>query len=402
MLRTYGIAWPVVLMGVMFATWATVLFVMGDRYEWLRLFILIVLVIVGKRLLIREGVVTASGAIVMAFGIFVNGALYQFPVIDQGIGKDLTLFLFLVWLFITASFIKSYRRGTFKQDHWNHPITSFALGTWIAGTSVMGVAMYQRFPETRILIYAIAVANVVLWVLFIKHCIDNLKTIMVSRELRPKVHGVLLLATVSTQSIVVLFSSMFTHPILAVLSRGMIIFGVALYAVGFILIVNRYMRIREWTMADEWQNTNCIIHGAMSITGLASAVSGAVFPDWTLLIWIWVLLWFTIVEIIELIRGFVRIKLYGVTQGIGTYHVSQWSRNFTFGMLYAFTLNFDLSHTVFADNLAALAIHTFILDYGGWIVLALLLNEWLLHVKANLKDSMGEKLLKRPFVKNTE
>lgn len=400
--RTYGIAISVTVMLVLFATWAIVLLTMGDRFEWLRLFILVVMVIVGNRLVIKEEVVTASGAIVMAFGIFVNGALHQFPVLNQTIGKDLTVFLFLVWLFITVSFIQSLRQRTFKKRHWDHPIASFALGTWIAGTSVMGVAMYQRLPEFHIVIYVFAAANVVLWVLFIQHCIRNLIKIMVNRKLRNNVHGVLLLATVSTQSIIVLFSAIFEHPILSIFSQGMIALGIVLYAIGFVLIVNRYMHFSEWNIADDWQNTNCIIHGAMSITGLASAVSGVVPANWTLLIWVWVLLWFIIVEMIELARATVRMKLYGVTKGIGTYHVSQWSRNFTFGMLYAFTLNFDLSHTILSDNSVARAIHTAILAYGGWIVLALLLNEWLLHVKANLQDRLSERKTKTLFVRTSK
>lgn len=175
----------------------------------------------------------------------------------------------------------------------------------------------------------------------------------------------------------------------------MIILGIGLYIIGFVLIVNRYAHIREWSIADDWQNTNCIIHGAMSITGLASCLSGAVSPNLVFLIWIWVLSWFIIVETIELMRGVVRIKVYGAVKGIGTHHMTQWSRNFTFGMLYAFTLNFDLSQTALSHQAMVSTIYDFILTYGAWVVLILLLNQWLLYVKAYLRYDIVEWLDER-------
>jgi len=45
-----------------------------------------------------------------------------------------------------------------------------------------------------------------------------------------------------------------------------------------------------------------------------------------------------LVEAAELLRLVRRVGQHGLRQGIFTYHVSQWSRNFTFGMFYAFTL----------------------------------------------------------------
>jgi hypothetical protein len=65
--------------------------------------------------------------------------------------------------------------------------------------------------------------------------------------------------------------------------------------------------------------------------------------------------------------------------------VSQWARNFTFGMLYAFTLHLHLSLPG-ADGSAALAaLWTFLVRYGQYVVLALLVVEIALYVSGNLR-----------------
>lgn len=393
--KKYGLIWPAIFIMITLGMGAALAFLTGSRYESIRLVLLSVVIITCKRLFVKSAAETASGSIVMAIGIFVNGALHRIPVLDQTVGKDVTLFLLFVWGYITLSFIRSYRNGTFYERHLANPIASFALGTWIAGTSVLGVAISQRFPDFHLLVYGMAIANTILWIFFLKKSIANLMKIISMQSLQKRVHGVLLLATVSTQSIVVLYSALFSGPAFIVFSRGMIILGIGLYIIGFVLIVNRYARIREWSIADDWQNTNCIIHGAMSITGLASCLSGAVSPNLVFLIWIWVLSWFIIVETIELMRGVMRIKLYGAVKGIGTHHMTQWSRNFTFGMLYAFTLNFDLSQTALSHHAMVMTIYDFILTHGAWIVLILLLNQWLLYVKAYLRYDIVEWLDER-------
>jgi len=49
--------------------------------------------------------------------------------------------------------------------------------------------------------------------------------------------------------------------------------------------------------------------------------------------------------LVEIARAMKRTRLYGFAEGLLIYDPTQWSRNFTFGMLYAFTLNFDLAGT---------------------------------------------------------
>ena len=58
-----------------------------------------------------------------------------------------------------------------------------------------------------------------------------------------------------------------------------------------------------------------------------------------------------------------------------TYHVSQWARNFTFGMFYAFTLYLHRSLPA-AGGIAQLSTAwSLVANYGQYVVLALLLVE---------------------------
>src|SRR5690606_9654592 len=100
----------------------------------------------------------------------------------------------------------------------------------------------------------------------------------------------------------------------------------------------RYLR-GGWSLVHDWNNTNCILHGAMSITGLAAALTLSVPLGFTVLVWGWVLAVFVVVEAVELLRAVKRVSALGWKEGVLSYHVSQWSRNFTFGMFYAFTVH---------------------------------------------------------------
>jgi len=97
-------------------------------------------------------------------------------------------------------------------------------------------------------------------------------------------------------------------------------------------------------------------------------------PDLTLSIWLWAISWFVIIEIIEILRAVIRTRIHGLADGLFVYNPTQWSRNFTFGMLYAFTLNFDIAQSAAADTFL-LPLHQVILQYFSWVVLVLLLLE---------------------------
>ncbi|WP_133578821.1 hypothetical protein [Aureibacillus halotolerans] len=329
----------------------------------------------------KQSVNTASGAIVMALGIFLNGAAHHFAFLSKW-DVYLVLLLFVIWLFIAMSFFTLAIRKELGATHLSDPIQTFAVGTWIAGTAVCATIMAQRLPEFIWIAHSLAMFSVVLWIYYLGLSLRNFQRIW-KKGLYAKVHGVVLLSTVSTQSLVILFKTLYTDLIPNAVYVGLISLGVGFYVLGFALLLRRYLFLRRWNVCEDWANTNCILHGAMSISGLAILISGAIPADIGVMIWLWVLLWFVIVEGIEVWRAAARIRKYGWVEGIGSYNVSQWSRNFTFGMLYAFTLTLHFSHTAFGQVAVLYVVKDVIVDYLVWLIVLLLINECLLFMKNN-------------------
>ncbi|WP_404452302.1 hypothetical protein LG329_18320 [Virgibacillus necropolis] len=317
---------------------------------------------------------TASGAIVMGNGIFLYSAMQQFPSLYD-YGEIFAFILAAVWALIVISIISTIPKHSFKKRHFPNSIHVFAIGTWVAGTSVLGNVIHQFSLNLGIFPYIMGILNVALYIWYMYHIFKAYREIF-RTSAKNQVHGVILLSTVSTQSIVLLLFNIFNKGLPDWGSATLIGFGILLYCIGLYLIFRRYVFIRNWNMKDDWKNTNCILHGAISITGLATVTTGVFNYNFILLLWIWVIALFVIVEGIEISRIIIRIKSYGLVLAIGSYDESQWSRNFTFGMLYAFTARFQMdTSSIFYP------IRNIIIEYGPWVVLLFLVNEILLFFK---------------------
>lgn len=331
---------------------------------------------------------TASGAIVMGLGIFIVGPIRNIPRLNN-LGEIFAVMLFTLWVFILSSFINSLLKGSFRESHLSNPVKSFAVGTWVAGTSVCGVVIYQRLPLLAPLIRVLFFVNFALWLFYLFIVVVNYREI-IKNSLQNKLHGVLLLSTVSTQSLVVLGSNIFPGRLPFTLSRALILLGTALYFLTLAMIIWRYFFTITWNIEDDWLVTNCIIHGAMSITGLASVLSGAVKPDLILLIWLWVIIWLIIIEAIEIYRALKRIKKYGFKKGIAIYDVTQWSRIFTFGMFYTFTMKFNLKFAPHSKD-KFLELQGYILKNGAWMVALFIFIELVLFFREKTVNIMEVK-----------
>jgi hypothetical protein len=356
--------------------WVSVTGWITTPLEILRVTLLFLLFLVIKVFFMKKtSSPTGSGAIVMAIGIFINGAIVHFPSLNTEFATALAMILFLLFLFIAFSYIVDTLQGKVFKMHFANPVGSFAVGTWIAGTSVCGIALCQRLPEWKPLVQLLVIGNIGLWCYFVYRAVGSFLHFFSAGAWR-KVHGVLFLSTVSTQSLVIVWKAAFgASTAYALVAPWVILFGVLLYVVSFYLILRRYAAEgADIDLDGGWFNTNCITHGAMSITGLASAVSGVVPPDFTLLIWVWAVSWFVIIELVEVVRAVKRTRLHGLANGLFVYDPTQWSRNFTFGMLYAFSLNFKISQSA-ASGTLLIPLHQAVLQYFAWVVLILLLLE---------------------------
>lgn len=324
---------------------------------------------------------TASGAIVMAGGIAVLDALQQVPLPVAPIARLATLGLMTIGGFIAGSYVASWMHGVFHR-HTDVPIDSFAIGTWVAGVSVLGQTVLLTLPAWRPFAIVLGMLSLVVWVWFLMVAARGFKAIMPS-PMRQNATGRILLATVSTQSLanlaVALLPGELPHRALVVL----VVLGYLFYAVGAVLVAERYRPWRAWSLADDWDTTNCILHGAMSISGLAGILTGVISGPWIVATWLWAAGMFLLVEGIEVARARLRVRLYGWREGLFTYHVSQWARNFTFGMFYAFTLHLSLATRDAFPWIAMLRAP--IVSYGQYVVLGLLLLETGVFVRANMR-----------------
>jgi hypothetical protein len=333
-------------------------------------FVLVLAIAVGARLLLprSRNLPTASGAVVMAIGIFALAALQRMPFPARLATQFIALEMLIVWTYLALHYAACAVQGTLHR-YSGDPVQSFAIGTWVAGTAVVAVLVHQGLPHWHAAAAALALFAVLLWLWYLALVARRLWALIVGRA-RVGATGTILLSTVSTQSIVILTVLLDPRQVPRGAWAVLITLGYLLYVTGLVLIVRHYLRTRGLRLADDWDTTNCIGHGAMSISGLAALVSGTIPVPWIVLTWLWAAAMFVLVESIEIARGGVRIQAYGWRKGVLTYHVSQWARNFTFGMFYAFTLSLDARDAVTAHWLAGL--WALLLHYGQYAVLALL------------------------------
>ena len=309
-----------------------------------------------------------SGGIVMAGGIFVIAALGELP-LPGLVARLVVLELLVVWAYIAFSYVRSGLAGDLAESV-RQPANAFAVGTWVAGSAVLGRALFQELPGWQPVALALWIVAAAVWLWYLSLLPAAFRDAADPSE-GYRATGAVLLPVVGTQSLVVAGGALLPGGMPAVVAAALILLGYLLYAGGLSLVGRRYGR-RGWTLADNWDNTNCILHGAMSITGLALVLSGALPGPWAAYTWIWVLAVFVLVEGLEVLRAFSRTRAYGWGDGVLAYLPSQWSRNFTFGMFYAFTLQLQMN-TVQVPWAAGLL--RAVVAYGQYVVLAFLLAE---------------------------
>jgi hypothetical protein len=314
---------------------------------------------------------TAIGAAVMAFGIFITAALQQIPG-GASATKPLTAVLLSLWLAVAARMLESLRRHGFQPQI--HSIAGlFGIGTWVAGSAIVAEALMLAWPAAVWAARGFLFVSFAIWLCFIPFAVQSLLRLMLERT--PHANGSILLATVSTQSVaIVAFRSFPGSVVIHALAIVLMALGAAFYLIGLYSVLRRYGATRNWSLAHDWHNTNCILHGALSITGLAAVFSGALDAGTVLDFWICVLAIFAMVEAAEAARLWARVRHLGWGAAV-TYEVSQWARNFTFGMLYAFTLAFAQRLEIRGAHPLLGSVRSDVLAYGQYIVLLLLVIE---------------------------
>ncbi len=321
----------------------------------------------------------------MTGGIFVIAALGALPV-PEFIGRVLVLELLVVLGYLAYSYLRSAFEGRLGRII-RQPTSAFAVGTWVAGSAVLGRALVEVLPEWRAAAVALWAVAVLVWIFYLSLLPGAFRAAFDRSAGGFPATGVVLLSVVSTQSLVVSGDAVLPGGLPELVSAALTVCGYGFYALGLVLISRRYLFRSDWSLADDWDDSNCILHGAMSITGLALVQTDVFSDGLATATWIWALAFFVFVEGVEVARAFVRVRGYGLRDGLFTYYAPQWSRNFTFGMFYAFTLQLYQSDTAAAWTAGLQGV---IVTYGQYLVAALLLAEIGLFFYDRLKSPRGE------------
>lgn len=326
---------------------------------------------------------TGAGGIVMSVGIFAAYAYTQLPGYTPLCAKLLTIEIFILWLLTAWSYLGSLLHGTFRKLHYEPFLQRFTIGTWVAGTAVLAALTASTLPEISWLSRVLAIAAIVIYlpylVVFVHGYIELWK-----RPFKQAATGIILLATVSTQSIIIALHDVFGSRFSSDMGPIIIPIDILFLCSGLALIALHYRNLAERDIATDWKNANCIIHGAVSITGLAAVLSASFSGGFMVGLWYMAAFLFVAVESIEVLRAYQRVRRHGLIRGLLTYDVSQWTRTFTFGMFYAFTfaLRDHAAGDVWRPLLDA------IVAWGQYAVLILLVIEIVLfigHRKPNLR-----------------
>ena len=106
--------------------WVAVTKSIPTSFELLRAMLLVGLFFLIRLLYMKNiSSPTGSGAIVMGIGIFINGAIVHFSIINKEFARPLTLILFILFLFIAASYIKDLVKGRIFKMHFANSLGSF-------------------------------------------------------------------------------------------------------------------------------------------------------------------------------------------------------------------------------------------------------------------------------------
>lgn len=320
----------------------------------------------------KPRVSTSDGAIVMAAGIVAIGAMHQFPLLSETIGPYFVIFMLSLLSWLVFEYAKDGYDRSFYDRHLSDPIKSFAAGTWVAAISVIINVIAIELPELHALAEILFSMNLILAALFFLMVIRNYFYIFQHPLLLKKAQGVMLHGCISLQSIAVAGNSLFGGQFPPAASFILIFAGLFFYILGISSIYSRY---RNSSILADWDITNTIIYGGLSITGLALSLSGLPLADLAAAVWLTAFIFLLIIESLDITYGFRRLKLLGWKKGLFTYHPAHWARNFTLGMFLTFSISLDLTNSFLDSSSWAESLQFGVIEIGKFIVILLFMVE---------------------------
>ncbi|HEX4044762.1 MAG TPA: hypothetical protein VHZ76_03755 [Gammaproteobacteria bacterium] len=274
-----------------------------------------------------------SGVLVMALSVF---ALFLLPVLTMSpfLKWVAGMTVFIIWFYLAFNLLQA-----FIQAEWSlhDRVNQVALGSWVVGTAMTALLLDQAEHTLHGFIVFLSIIAVILWIGYLK-MIMRWFVVFIEQKAKLPVHGNLLLAAVSTQSIVLLIEELFDSALPIGIYQILIFWGLLCYALAVIFIAIYWLSRQRQCHVATWSNSYGLLHGAMAISALAMFNTQAFSSDLANIAWWWALIVFILFEGMEIFRAIVRVQSRGLRRGLFVYSTSQWTRIFTFGMLYAATL----------------------------------------------------------------
>ncbi|WP_142953506.1 hypothetical protein [Bacillus sp. es.034] len=138
----------------------------------------------------------------MAIGIFLYASIDAFTWVNHITAKTMSVSLIVLAAIIYKSLMKQLLNKSDRSLLLAKPVPSFVIGSWIAGVSVLSNVAVKYFPDMSEAVQVVMLFNTVMWLGFMASCVYQFKE-LVKRPTAYSTHGVVLLSTFATQSVVI-------------------------------------------------------------------------------------------------------------------------------------------------------------------------------------------------------
>ncbi|WP_344342070.1 hypothetical protein, partial [Streptomyces rhizosphaericus] len=164
----------------------------------------------------------ATATFVMAIGIFLFSAVDAFSV-QEIFSNTLTIAYLVCGIGIYALLILQIFRRGFLLPFLKNPVNSFVTGSWIAGIATLCDVALKYFPLFGTLVQIVILLTSILWGGFVILYLYQFRQLYKNYQTYT-IHGVILLSTVATQSIVIAWLQVFPlvpkHVIVGMIGLG--------------------------------------------------------------------------------------------------------------------------------------------------------------------------------------
>lgn len=334
---------------------------------WIYIFIFFISSLLARSIFNKDNaILTSSGGIVMAIGIFTLDALPMLPFTTEFTSKLILIANTIIWMFLVFIHIRHIATQGLSFIEKN-AVNQFGIGTWVASSAILAVLYMKYLPSLYFIVDALSMFAFCIWLVYLRIISVNLHSMLTHQF---KLHtGIIFLATVSTQSIAIVMRALFGSLLPIQIYQLIIMLGISFYVIEILIIFKYYISSKPRHIISHWSGANSIAHGALSITGLSVLMTNS-FNDFTVnYIWIFASFLFITIEGISSIKFIFNLISFGLKETTLDYDVSQWARLFTYGMYYTFTLT-AIDHNVIHNDFANIVI-----QFGQYIIAALLVAE---------------------------